>query len=84
MRSVALDRELAAMQIVEGLRAYAAANDGQLPDSLEDLADTPAPLDPSTGQPFGYRVEGRTAVIESPLMAGGGKELRYEVTVVAE
>lgn len=83
--AVERDRELAAMQIVEGLRAYAAGHDGRLPESLDALTDTPASLDPSTGKPFGYRVEGRTATIESPPLAGGGRKgLRYEMTIALE
>jgi len=60
-----LDRLLAAHQTVEGLRAYAAANNGKLPASLDDLVDTPAPPDPMTGKPLVYKVDGATATLES-------------------
>jgi hypothetical protein len=57
------DRELAAMTAVEAIRSYAAANDGKLPDKLEDISDTPVPDNPATGLPFEYGVNGDTVTI---------------------
>ena len=48
------------------MRAYAAAHDGQLPASLNDVKDVPIPLDPVTGKPFEYKVVGGKATFETP------------------
>ena len=82
-RSILPDRVAASLQTVEALRAYAAANDGQLPVTLADLTDTPAPLDPATGQPFGYELRGSTAVIDVSAPHGERMELgwKFEVTI---
>jgi hypothetical protein len=81
------DRQLAVLQTLEALRAYAASHGGKLPASLDELAatDTPAAEDPTTGKPFAYRVEGdgRRATLESPAPAGESPKtgLRVEVTL---
>jgi hypothetical protein len=79
-----LDRRIAALQTVEAIRAHAASA-GKLPASLEDLAAaTPAPVDPTTGQPFRYRVEGENrAVLESPATVENSPRtgLRIELTL---
>ncbi|QOV87715.1 hypothetical protein [Humisphaera borealis] len=79
---VKLDRQIAAQQTVEALRAYAAANDGKLPATLDALSQTPAPIDPMTGKPFVYRVGDGTAVIESPDAEQPKDALLLKVTVV--
>jgi hypothetical protein len=61
-----LDRELAALTTVEALRSYAAAHDGKLPAHLEDITDTPAPINPRSGTPFGYTLNGDTANLSDP------------------
>jgi hypothetical protein len=82
-----MDRQLAVLQTLEALRAYAASHDGKLPASLDELAatDTPAAQDPTTGKPFAYRVEGdgRGATLESPAPTGESPKagLRVEVTL---
>jgi len=53
-----LVRELAGLQVIEALRMHAAANDGRLPNSLDEVRIVPVPNDPFTGEPFGYRLEG--------------------------
>jgi hypothetical protein len=86
LQGAILDRRIAALQTVEALRHYAATHDGRLPASLADLApDTPAPADPTTGQPFAYKVDGHRVTIDSPGppgAEGGRNELRVEVTFV--
>lgn len=79
-----VDRTIAAAQTVEAIRAYAAAHDGRPPGRLEEMTETPAPDDPTTGKPFVYKADGERATIESPAPAGmQAKEgLRIEVTVV--
>jgi hypothetical protein len=77
------DRRLAALQCVEALRAHAAHNDGKLPASLADVRETPIPLDPITGQPFSYRLDGQVAVIDCPAVPGEQNRtgFKYEITV---
>ena len=48
--------------------AYAAAHASEPPARLRDLTETPAPLDPMTGQPFAYRVESNQVTIEAPVV----------------
>jgi hypothetical protein len=60
-----LERRLDALQCIESIRMYLAAH-GRLPARLEDLVDAPAPLDPMTGRPFEYRVEGGRAFLSAP------------------
>ena len=57
------DRELAALTTVEALRSYAAAHEGHLPARLEDLTQTPAPMNPVTGKPFEYHVADNVATL---------------------
>jgi hypothetical protein len=61
--SVRTDRRIAALRCVEAVRLYAAAHDGKLPSSLEQIKDAPAPPDPVTGKPFDYRVAGDHAFL---------------------
>jgi hypothetical protein len=78
------DRQIASLQCVEGIRAYAATHDGKFPDSLADMVDTPAPLDPITGQAFSYEVNGDTAIINCPAPPEGNLAAhgwRYEIRV---
>ena len=79
-----LDRSIAAVQTVEAIRAYAATHDGQPPAKLDDLTDTPPPLDPTTGRTFAYAVDGGRVTLESPAPKGypAVEGLRVEVTVV--
>lgn len=60
---VRLQREIGALQTIEALRMAAAANNGQLPQSLEQLEPCPAPLDPLTGKAFDYRVENGVGIL---------------------
>jgi hypothetical protein len=64
LRVGVVDRQLAALAAVEAIRAYAAANMGNLPARLEDVVETPVPLNPLTGAPFEYRTENDTATLE--------------------
>ncbi len=77
-----LDRDLAALQCIEGIRSYAASHGGQLPETLADLTEVSVPKDPVTGEAFRYARTGATAVLESPAPAGDEKGgLRYEIIV---
>jgi hypothetical protein len=66
------DRQISGLMTVEAIRAYAAAHQNQLPAKLSDILDTPAPVNPATGLPFEYKVDGDHAVVadsvsEEPL-----------------
>jgi hypothetical protein len=71
-------RTIAALRVIEAVRLYGAAHDGNLPEKLAEITDVPLPNDPTTGNPFIYQRTGTTAILESP----GGKQygLRYELT----
>jgi hypothetical protein len=58
-----IDRSLAALTAVEGIRAYAGAHGGTFPQHLEDVKDTPIPNNPYTDRPFEYRVDGGVATL---------------------
>lgn len=63
------NREIAGLRTIEALRIYAAANEGRLPEQLDDLS-VPVPVDPFTGQPFHYHLDGETAVLQGPPAPG--------------
>ncbi|TWT59291.1 hypothetical protein [Allorhodopirellula solitaria] len=54
---------LALLQNIEAIRWHAALNDGQLPESLDQVTVAPVPLDPLTGERFRYELDGDTAII---------------------
>ena len=64
---------------------YAAENDGKLPAKLSDVK-LPLPVDPITGKPFPYQLDGKTATLRGTPPAGrenqAGYDVRYEVTIV--
>jgi hypothetical protein len=72
------DREIAVLRIIEALRMHAAAHEGRLPEALSDLP-VPAPIDPVSGRPFSYRLDGETAVLEGPPLPGLLLHLRIKV-----
>ncbi|MHC4398584.1 MAG: hypothetical protein ACYTG0_02780 [Planctomycetota bacterium] len=77
-------RRIDALRIVEALRDYAARHDGQLPDSLGDVRETPIPVDVFTRQPFEYRRQGDTAYLSAEPIDVYGKKLcgiRYRLCV---
>jgi len=65
-----IDRRFAALQAVEAVRMYASTHDGSPPPNLEALAESPMPLDPATGTPFRYSVDGATATLVAPPPVG--------------
>lgn len=78
-----LDRKIAALRVIEALRLHAAANKGQLPESLDQVKVAPIPVDPGTGQAFEYRKEEGKAVISSRLPGEPNDKfgLRYTMSV---
>jgi hypothetical protein len=70
---VRADRAIDELRCIEALRMYVASH-GRWPKSLSEIKDVPVPNDPATGQAFGYRLEGETAVLESqPMTRGDGQ-----------
>jgi hypothetical protein len=83
VNEVMLEQRLGLLCCVEALRLYAAENSSRLPAQLGDLK---LPLiDSVTGQPFAYRVEGKTASLRGRPPQGKEKfpwyNLRYDVTI---
>jgi hypothetical protein len=79
-----LDQRIALLRHVEALRIYAAEHDGKPPEKLSDI-DVPLPVDPFTGKPFLYRVEGAIAHLRGTPPPGMEKEapfiVHYEVSI---
>jgi hypothetical protein len=76
-----LQRQLDALQAVEAIRMHTAAA-GKLPATLEEITLVPVPDNPLTGQPFNYRLDGETAVLELPTREGAGDYAwRFEITL---
>ena len=72
------DQHLALLRCVEAIRMYAAEHDGKLPAKLGEIR-LPLPIDPATGKPFSYKIDGKTAYLHGdPLL---GIQVRYEVTI---
>jgi hypothetical protein len=85
------ERHLAALQLVEAIRAYAAGHGGRAPANLDELTDLPAPLDPVTGKPFEYKPavpgesSGLSCTIDMPAPKGMSPRdgMRLEITILA-
>jgi hypothetical protein len=77
--SVRLERELDALQCIEAIRLHAAAHAGKLPDSLEELVDAPAPVDPASGKPFFYSRHGDSATLSAPQPPGAPNNRFYVI-----
>ena len=76
-----LDRRIAELRLFEALRLYGASHDGRLPKRLEDIG-LPIPIDPITGKPFEYRLEGDVAHVEGPTLVS--TRCRYEIRMASE
>ena len=76
-----LDREVAAMRVLEGLRLYAADHHGQLPQRLTEVNDVELPNNPITGKPFDYELRNGRGVLSSPAPPRGPveTELHWEI-----
>jgi hypothetical protein len=76
-----LERDFAALQVIEALRMHAARNDGKWPQRLSDVTCVPVPDNPATGEPFMYELEGGTAILTLPKSDGFHIRRRYELTI---
>lgn len=82
---VRLERDIAALRVIEALRMYAATHDGRLPARLADIDQVPIPNNPVTDEPFVYRLEGATAVLELPSSDGiPGFNRRFEIQIATK
>ena len=75
------DRRIAVLRVIELLRIYGASHDGKLPEQLADIAEVPIPIDPVTGLPFDYRLEGGKAILTGPTLRDA--PLNYEITMTS-
>jgi hypothetical protein len=82
LAQVRLERKFDALQCVESIRLYAASHDGKFPPNLDSLTDSPVPIDPATGKPFEYALDGETATLSAPLPQGSPEHPAYRVRYV--
>jgi hypothetical protein len=75
------DRSIAKLRLLEAIRLYAAAHDGKLPDSLEQITEVPVPEDPATGKPFLYRRSGDAAILHVPQAGLRNPWPTYRITI---
>ena len=73
------DRRIAVLRVIEAIRIYGAAHDGNLPERLEDVSEVPIPEDPVTGLPFEYVRDGNKAILSGPTLRDF--PLSYEITM---
>jgi hypothetical protein len=85
--SVRSQRRIDLLRVVEALRLYAAEHEGKLPAALDDVKEVPIPVDPVSGKPFGYKLEGGTATLDAPPPPGMRWDMlgaRLEITIAAK
>jgi len=79
-----LEQRLALLRCVEAIRMYAAEHKGKLPEKLADV-NVPLSIDPFTGKPFRYQLDGETAHLRGSPPKGQENipvyNLHYEITV---
>jgi hypothetical protein len=79
-----LEQRIALLRHVEAIRIYAVEHQGQLPTKLGDIT-VPLPVDPFTGKPFRYSLEGAAAHLRGSPPPGRDNEaifnLHYEITI---
>lgn len=63
-----LKRKIQMLRIIEAVRHYLATHDGKLPSALDDIQDVSIPLDPLTGQPFIWKMNGKSATLSAPAL----------------
>ncbi len=81
---VRLERDIAALRVIEALRMHAASHDGRLPSSLDEIDEVPVPPNAATGKPFVYRLDGQTAILELPAADGiPSYNRRFEIQIAA-
>jgi hypothetical protein len=80
-----VDRRIAALRCVEGIRLYAGSHDGKLPTTLSAIKEVAIPVDPLTGTPFEYSVIEKTAVLKGTYLPEEKNHpaqwVTYEITI---
>jgi hypothetical protein len=76
-----VERKIAALRCIEAIRLYASANGGRLPAKLSDVTEVPVPVDPITGKPFEYRLDGERAILTGPQVGALPNTSHYELTI---
>ena len=71
---VRTQRNIAGFQVIEAIRAHAAANN-ELPKSLDDITVVPVPLNPMTQEPFEYAVNNGAG--ELKVFGGNPSTVRF-------
>jgi hypothetical protein len=69
-----IDLRVARAQAMEALRMHAAAT-GKLPEKLDEVTIVPVPLDPVTGGPFAYTLDGDVATLDVTDTGGIARDL---------
>ncbi|MDA7915979.1 hypothetical protein N9B94_01945 [Verrucomicrobia bacterium] len=80
-RKAQTERDIDAWRCIEAIRAHAAANEGNLPGSLESIQILPIPLNTITGQAFGYQLTGKTAILTVGSSPNESKYLARDTTI---
>jgi hypothetical protein len=76
-----LEWQTGGLQTVEAIRMHAAAT-GKLPTTLEEIKIVPLPENPATGEPYRYRLDGKTGTLELPASDGfPNAAWRFEITL---
>jgi hypothetical protein len=82
-----VEMRIGLLRHIEALRLFAAEHKGQLPEKLTDIS-VPLPVDPFTGKPFRYKLEGATAHLRGTPPPGAEEipayNLHYEITIRKE
>jgi hypothetical protein len=76
------DRRIAALRVIEAIRLYAASNEGNPPEQLNQITEVPVPDDPATGKPFEYRRDAAVSVLTLADVGMTGRPIPgYRITV---
>jgi hypothetical protein len=75
------DRHIAALRTIEALRLHAAAHGGELPESLDQVAEVPIPKDPATDEPFIYRAADAAAILHGVRGELPPPWISYRITI---
>jgi hypothetical protein len=81
VRTTRPERHIAALRAIEAIRLYAAAHDGKLPESLDQIREVPVPEDPATARPFVYRRAGNAAILHGPQSDLPHPAPTYRITI---
>lgn len=76
-----LTTKFAGLRAIEAIRMHAAVT-GKLPQSLDEITVVPVPDNPTTGEPFSYRIEEKKAVLDIAVRGGHPSgDWRIELTL---